>query len=220
LGKRLRSDTVALKVPSAPKHLVVLSGNVGVGKSTFGPHLASVLNAIWLSETDISTYFAYLFKDESRTSRIISQIAFSSLRMATIFSGFMSGATTLVSERSLPDSRIFHQVWRKRFQIEAEDQFFDRLYSLLDQHPVDFRTSVIWLRCPVDTIVKRLNIRQKTYENVHTREVLDDLDRGYREHFATYPPDLILEMESVGADDSSMVQLAEFAAQSLANNSR
>lgn len=201
---------------SLSRHLVVLSGNVGVGKSTFGPHLARELDAIWLSESDISRSFAYLFKDESRTSRIISQIAFASVRMATIFSAFMSGATTVVAERSLPDSRIFHQVWRKRFQIEAEDQFFDQLYSLLDQTPIDFRTSVIWLRCPVDTIMKRLNIRQEAFENVHTREVLNDLDRGHRDHFATYPPDLVLEMEKVEAADSSMILLAQSAAQSLA----
>jgi deoxyadenosine/deoxycytidine kinase len=200
---------------SSSKHLVVLSGNVGVGKSTLGPHLARELNAIWLSESDISRSFAYLFKDQSRDSRIISQIAFASVRMATIFSAFMSGATTVVAERSLPDSRIFHQVWRKRFQIETEDQFFDRLYSLLDRTPVDFRTSVVWLRCPVDTIVKRLNIRQEAFESVHTREVLDELDRGHRDHFATYPPDLVLEMENVGASDSSMVLLAQFAAQSV-----
>jgi deoxyadenosine/deoxycytidine kinase len=201
---------------SLSRHLVVLSGNVGVGKSTFGPHLARELDAIWLSESDISRSFAYLFKDESRTSRIISQIAFASVRMATIFSAFMSGASTVVAERSLPDSRIFHQVWRKRFQIEAEDQFFDQLYSLLDQTPIDFRTSVIWLRCPVDTIMKRLNIRREAFENVHTREVLNDLDRGHRDHFANYPPDLVLEMEKVEAADSSMILLAQSAAQSLA----
>ncbi len=63
--------------------VVVLSGNVGVGKTTIGPYLGRALSAPWMSESEISGLFPHLFAEESKSARIVAQAAFSTLRVAS-----------------------------------------------------------------------------------------------------------------------------------------
>lgn len=195
--------------------LIVLSGNVGVGKTTLGPYLAREVGAVWLPETEISKQFAYLFKDESRVSRIISQITFASLRVATVLSTFQSGASIVLSERFLDDSRIFHAVWRSRYALADEDPFFERLYLLLEGSPVHFNTQVIWLRCRMDVILRRLNLRREVFENVHAVDVVRDLGRKYAEHFRETPPALVIDTEDVSLEARCLADLAASTARRL-----
>ncbi len=190
--------------------LVVLSGNVGVGKTTIGPYLADELVASWLSETAISSMFAHLFAKDDKLSRIISQMTFSTMRVATILSSFLSGETMVVSERNLRDSLIFHEIWRNRFTLQEHDSFFDKFYSMLSSHLIELPTVTVWLKCPLDILMKRISCRVAVFEQNHTKQMLMELEEKYTKSFENNPPQnlLIYDVARLANNAQSMKSFA------------
>jgi deoxyadenosine/deoxycytidine kinase len=200
--------------------LVVLSGNVGVGKSTIGPYLADELKASWLSESDISSPFAHLFSNQERSSRIISQIAFSSMRVATVLSCLLSDLNQIVvTERFLRDSIIYHEIWRDMFSLQDMDEFFERFYKTLGSHPVKYTSITIWLKCDIDVILSRIALRGEVFENNHTREMLIHLEEKYSTSFTLTPPEnlLIFDVTNLEKNPSSLKLFASEVASKILN---
>lgn len=187
--------------------LVVLSGNAGVGKSTIGPYLAEELNASWLSESEISSLFPHLFANQDRSSRIISQIAFSSMRVATVLSSLLStSGKIIVSERFLRDSLIYHDLWRDMFYLQDMDGFFETFYKTIGAHSVNYKLITVWLKCDIDIILKRLALRGEIFESAHTREMLVRLEEKYINSFTQSPPEnlFIFDVTNLEKDQLSL----------------
>ena len=180
--------------------LIVLSGNAGVGKSTLGSHLANRRGAEWLSENEMSCHFSHLFADETESSRIISQLAFSTLRVATILSTFMSGKNKVVSERSLWDSLIFYEMWKDIYGFKGTDAFFSQLHEILNEKPVDYDEYVVWLKCDINILPSRIKMRGKAYDSIHTMKLLNDLEERYVKAFKERPPKNFFSIDVTNLD--------------------
>ena len=190
------------------KNLIVLSGNVAVGKSTIGPYLAHELNAAWLSESALSEQFSHLFADDRKESRRIAQLAFATLRTATILSTFLSGVDCVVAERGPWDNWLFFEMWRDRFNLADDEPFFVQLRSYLASHSVTYTTHTVWLKCPLEILLKRVAARFKTYDHIHTKTLLSELEHRYETAFRERPPEslLIRDVSDLKLSKSSIQQ--------------
>jgi len=159
------------------KHLIVLSGNMAVGKSTIGPLLSKQISAVWLPETELSMKFPYLIADSSGDSKLISEITFASLRTAMILSKFLEGINRIVVERSLWDDWIFYLLWRDRFTLSGHDNFMKNLFALLESHHLKFQNHTILLNSQLDLLSNRIQRRNKPYDHIFTDEVINDFQR-------------------------------------------
>lgn len=170
------------------KTIVTMSGNIGVGKSTLGCLLAKHLQASWLSETAFSSLFQHLIADVNVHSRLIAQMAFSTMRIATLYSAlFNEQSDIIVVERNLRDSRVFHKVWREQFGFAPYDAFFEDFYSMLKPVNVPrYKEHVVWLTCPVSVLRKRIEQRDLVAESAHTDCVLLKLNNEYKKLYSNH----------------------------------
>jgi len=165
------------------KHLIILSGNIAVGKTSLGPKLADRLNAKWISESEISMLFPNLISDQFAESKLISEITFSSLRTAMILSKFQMDTSIIVMERGLLDDLIFFNVWKEKYNLQQYEGFIADLHAILNNHPLYFTTHTIYLKnTRKDVLVKRINKRNLIYDHVFTEEFLLRLEEAY-DHF-------------------------------------
>jgi deoxyadenosine/deoxycytidine kinase len=170
--------------------VITLSGNIGAGKTTLGAHIASHYQAKWLAESAFSSQFLHLIADNRGPSRMVAQMAFSAMRVATLYSEIIKGdIPIIVVERGLRDSIAFGHVWEAMFGLQGHRQFFEEFYALLRScDPGGYDEHVVWLSCPIATLEARLSRRGLASESAHTHEVLMRLEDEYNGMFGTEHP--------------------------------
>lgn len=190
------------------KHLIVISGNMGVGKTTFGPKLAKRLNAVWLPENLITEQFPYLIADQNKDSKLIAEIAFASLRTAMIISTFLKGENRIVMERYLWDDRIFFDVWSKRFGLSKQETFISNLFSILESHHLEYKIHTIFFQSQTTLLQERLQKRNKVYDHTFSQDVIDDIQKGYQTQLSLHPTHLsaLIDVSDLNIQDQEMVE--------------
>lgn len=190
--------------------MITLSGNIGVGKTTLGKHIAQELNALWLPEDAFSSLFGNLVACNNHDTRIVMQMAFSTMRVATLLSGVLSQQhEIIVVERSLRDSLVFHRVWRKLYDLSQYDAFFSQFYNLLTTS-IQYDEYIVWLKCSLDVLLNRISSRGTTADVAHTRELLRGLEDEYEALYKDFlPSPLIIDTENLQLDDYSVFGLVD-----------
>lgn len=164
------------------KIIITLSGNIGVGKTTLGKYIADHFNAVWLPENMYSSMIQHLIAKDCVNTKIIMQMAFSTMRVATLLSEILnSNSKIIVVERNLRDSVLFHEVWKEHYNLGKYDDFFNEFYMLLGNHDMEneYFENIIWLTCSIDTLVSRINKRNQISDVAHTKQLLTNLDNKY-----------------------------------------
>lgn len=160
---------------------IVVAGNIGVGKSTLVSMLCRELGwePFYEPETE-NPYLADFYKDMSRWS-FQSQVFFLSRRLH-IHHQIMHFNGPVIQDRSIyEDAEIFARNLHLQGNLSDRDYAtYCSLYNSLIEYlpPPDL---VIYLRASVDTLLRRIALRNRDYEKSISPEYLEKVNNLYRE---------------------------------------
>ncbi len=184
------------------KKFIAVAGNIGVGKSTLVELLCSRLG--WEAFYEPVTENPYLadFYANMTTWSFHSQIFFLTHRLR-IHQQILRFEGSVIQDRSIyEDAEIFaHNLFLQGHLNRRDYETYRTLYLTLSDFipPPDL---VIYLRASVNTLIKRIGLRDRDYERTISPEYLDQINRlyeGWIENFIFCP------VLTVPADDLDYV---------------
>ena len=173
--------------------VVAVTGNMGAGKSSLVAWLTSQLDMVPFFEPhDENPYLADFYADMERWA--LSSQLFFLIRRFRIHKDIEARALggegelrDLVQDRTIyEDAEIFAAHLHKTGRISARDwAMYQDLYQTLKRElrPPDL---MIYLRCPVPTLTKRIQGRGRSFEQKLQRSYLAALHELYEAWFAAY----------------------------------
>jgi deoxyadenosine/deoxycytidine kinase len=163
------------------RQFIAVAGNIGVGKSTLTALLTERLGWEALYEAvDDNPYLADFYRDMRQWS-FHSQVFFLSRRLRHHHS-ILDRPGTVVQDRSVyEDAEIFAENLYRQGQMNQRDYATYRgLYEAMAMFlpPPDL---VIYLRASVGTLLKRIHMRGRDYEQKVSGDYLEQLNQLYEE---------------------------------------
>ena len=165
---------------------IVVAGNIGVGKSTLVTMLCQKLGwqPFYEPETE-NPYLADFYQDMSRWS-FQSQVFFIARRLH-IHHQILHHTGSVIQDRSIyEDAEVFARNLNLQGNLSDRDYATYRsLYQTLAEFlpPPDL---VIYLRASVDTLLKRIALRNREYEKSISPDYLDRVNRLYNEWITAF----------------------------------
>lgn len=153
------------------KKFVAVAGNVGVGKSTLTRLLAGRLDwEPFFEAVDDNPYLADFYRDMQSWS-FHSQIFFLTRRLRH-HRQLLDHPNSVVQDRSVyEDAEIFaRNLYQQGNMTERDYKSYRELYEVLTQF-LPAPDVVVYLRASVDTLLKRIKMRGREFEQ--------DIDPGY-----------------------------------------
>lgn len=182
--------------------IIAVAGNIGAGKSSLVDWLGRHLGMVPFFEPhDENPYLADFYQDMRRWA--FSSQLFFLIRRFQIHQKIEShqgAGRPLVQDRTLyEDAEIFARHLHRQGYIDDRDfRTYQDLYLTLRSslRPPDL---MIYLRCPLRTLVKRIARRGRDFEQTIPRAYLKKLEVLYEEWFAGYnlSPTLVIETDRV-----------------------
>jgi deoxyadenosine/deoxycytidine kinase len=177
--------------------VIVIEGQIGVGKTTMGEMLEQELNLDLFRElTNPYTHelLDHFYADKRRWAFTL-QVHFLNERFRKIKEIFRSGGGIL--DRSIFGDRIFAEVLHE--DGDMQDFEFHTYSTLLDnmlEHAQNPRL-LIYLDCSVDTALERIRLRNRGRESDIPRDYLEKLNGRYLKWFDEYDisPKLFVDTE-------------------------
>jgi deoxyadenosine/deoxycytidine kinase len=183
--------------------IIAVAGNIGAGKSSLVDWLSKQFGMVPFFEPhDENPYLADFYKDMHRWA-FSSQLFFLARRYQIhrkIALHAAGGSPPIVQDRTLyEDAEVFAEHLHRKGYIDDRDyRTYQDLYQTLrdELRPPDL---MIYLRCPLRTLVKRIAGRGRTFEKAIPRAYLKSLEALYEEWFARYTlsPTLVIETDRV-----------------------
>jgi deoxyadenosine/deoxycytidine kinase len=163
------------------RQFIAVAGNIGVGKSTLTALLTERLGWEALYEAvDDNPYLADFYRDMRQWS-FHSQVFFLSRRLRH-HHAILDRPGTVVQDRSVyEDAEIFAENLHRQGQMNERDYATYRgLYEAMAMFlpPPDL---VIYLRASVATLLKRIHMRGRDYEQKVSADYLEQLNQLYEE---------------------------------------
>ena len=194
--------------PSLPRRKVFLgiAGNIGSGKSSLTRLLAQHFGWMpFFESVEDNPYLSDFYADMSRWSFHL-QVYFLSNRFRS-HKSIVEGDAAVVLDRVIyEDAEIFA---RNLFEIgkmdERDYRNYVALYEVMTEYlrPPDL---LIYLRANIDTLVRQIALRGRSFEQSIQREYLEQLNRHYESWIKRYDKGPLLVVES---DDLDFVNRRE-----------
>ncbi|NMB53663.1 MAG: deoxynucleoside kinase [Leptolinea sp.] len=165
---------------------IIVAGNIGVGKSTLVSLLCQKLGwePFYEPETE-NPYLSDFYQDMSRWS-FQSQVFFLSRRMH-IHHQILHYSGSVIQDRSIyEDAEVFARNLYLQGNMSDRDYVTYRsLYQTMTEFlpPPDL---VIYLRASVETLQKRIALRNRDYERSISTEYLDRVNRLYTDWLTSF----------------------------------
>jgi len=165
---------------------IVVAGNIGVGKSTLVKMLCQKLSwqPFYEPETE-NPYLADFYQDMSRWS-FQSQVFFLSRRLQ-IHHKILHHSGSVIQDRSIyEDAEVFARNLNIQGYLSDRDY---KTYRSLYQTLVEFLPPpdlVIYLRASVETLSKRIALRNRDYEKIINPAYLAQVNNLYTEWISTF----------------------------------
>ncbi len=182
--------------------IIAVAGNIGAGKSSLVDWLSKQLGMVPFFEPhDENPYLKSFYEDMHRWA-FQSQLFFL-IRRYQIHRNIAQHpgrGVTLVQDRTLyEDAEIFARHLHRQGYIDDRDyRTYQDLYLTLREElrPPDL---MIYLRCPLRTLTRRIAGRGRDFEKAIPRAYLKKLEVLYEEWFAAYDlsPTLVIETDRV-----------------------
>ena len=166
--------------------VIIIEGQIGVGKTTMGELLESELDiSLYRELTQESTLnlLDRFYADKKRWAFTL-QVHFLNERFRMIKQIFRAGGGTL--DRSIFGDRIFAEMLHE--DGDMLDEEFSTYSTLLDnmlEHAQD-PTLLIYLDCSVDTAQERIKKRNRGLESTIPRDYLENLNTRYLQWYDRY----------------------------------
>ena len=182
------------------KHLVLVAGNIGAGKSSLTERLAARLN--WDAEFESVADNPYLsdFYADMRAWSFHLQVFFLGHRAAQHKRLAESPRSAIIDRSIYEDAFIFARALRELGNLNERDYLaYRRLFDLVvDALPPP--ALLIYLRAPVEVLVERITRRGREMEAGITPDYLGLLDRYYDEWLADFNLCPVLTIRSDSLD--------------------
>lgn len=165
---------------------IAIAGNIGAGKSSFLQFLRSRYAITPIEEpNDDNPFLEDFYEDMSRWA-FASQMYFLSAKLA-LHRTFESSPVAIVQDRTLwEDAEIFARHLGTSGVMDAREwATYQRVYDGIEPtlRPPDL---LIYLRCPVKTIRRRIKQRGRAMEQSVPLGYLRALHRNYEDWYARY----------------------------------
>ncbi len=184
------------------KKFIAVAGNIGVGKSTLVEMICNRLDCQPFYEPVTENPYISDFYKDMHTWSFHSQIFFLTHRLR-IHQELVPAPGSVIQDRSIyEDAEVFaYNLFVQGTLNERDYSTYRSLYRTLAEYlpPPDL---VIYLRASVDTLVKRIALRNRDYERKIAPEYLNQLNGLYENwigHFTLCP------VLTVPADDLDYV---------------
>ena len=185
---------------SAPR-IVAVAGNMGAGKSSLVEWLRQQFGMVpFFEPNDENPYLADFYEDMPRWA--MSSQLFFLVRRFQIHRAVAQRAAedprAMVQDRTLyEDAEVFAAHLHEAGYIDARDwgTYQDLYLTLRDEiRPPDL---MIYLRCPLQTLVRRIRGRGRDFERKIPKAYLASLERLYEAWYARYDlsPTLVVETD-------------------------
>jgi deoxyadenosine/deoxycytidine kinase len=189
-----------------PKHILLLAGNIGAGKTSLTERLGARLK--WQTAFESVADNPYLpdFYNDMKSWSFHLQIFFLGHR-AGQYLELASSPNSVILDRSIyEDAYIFSRALHQMGNLNERDflayrRVFDLVVSKLP--PPDL---LIYLKAPVAVLVERIRRRARTIESGISAEYLELLDSFYEEWMGTFDVCPVLTIRS---DDLDFVHRAK-----------
>ena len=182
------------------KHLVLVAGNIGAGKTSLTERLAARLN--WQADFESVADNPYLpdFYADMRTWSFHLQVFFLGHRAAQ-HKKLADGPRSAIIDRSIyEDAFIFARALRELGHLSERDYLaYRRLFDLVVES-LPAPSLLIDLRAPVEVLLERITRRARAMEAGITADYLRLLDRYYDEWLADFSICPVLTIRSDSLD--------------------
>jgi deoxyadenosine/deoxycytidine kinase len=166
---------------SQRKYFVAIAGNIGVGKTTLTHALAAQLGwRCYLEPVIDNPYLDDFYGDMSRWAFHL-QVYFLSKRFVSQREIEIADLSCVQDRTIYEDVEVFAHTLHRRGHLVGRDwdNYRDLFYNMAQYlHPPDL---IVYLRCDVDTLIKRINSRGRPSEKSISRDYLVELNNAYED---------------------------------------
>jgi deoxyadenosine/deoxycytidine kinase len=185
---------------------VVISGNIGVGKSTLVGLLAQRLGWTPFYEPNAENpYLADFYADMKRWS-FHSQVFFLAQRVAQHKQLLERGEPVVLDRSVYEDAEIFARNLSLRGEMNERDwQTYESLYRTMSSllRPPDL---VVYLRASVPALMQRIARRGRDYESRVSQNYIESLNMLYDEWARTFIASPVLTIETDALDVTTRIK--------------
>jgi len=179
-----------------PRRFLAVAGNMGAGKSTLVDFLQTQYGLrAYFEPNETNPYLVDFYGDMQRWA-FHSQVYFLSKKLR-IHQALSSSNEPVIQDRTIyEDAEIFAEnLYRQRKMSERDYRCYRDLYeAIVDElKPPDL---MIYLRCSMRTLKKRIRIRGRPEEQAIPRSYLERLQTLYEEWFERYDRSETLVLET------------------------
>ncbi len=179
-----------------PKHLILVAGNIGSGKTSLTERIGQRLgwHTAYESVAD-NPYLPNFYKDMKRWSFQL-QVYFLSHRFRT-HREIIESKTSVIQDRSIyEDVEIFARNLYLMGRMEKRD--YENYHSLFYEmtsylHPPDL---VVYLKADVKTLMNQIRLRGRNFEKKIEQNYLQRLNRSYGQWTRNYKLGKLLAIET------------------------
>ncbi|HIE25538.1 MAG TPA: deoxynucleoside kinase [Anaerolineales bacterium] len=168
------------------KHLVVVAGNIGVGKTSLTERMGERLG--WRTDFESVTNNPYLsdFYDDMRTWSFHLQIFFLGHRAEQYIKVARDARTAILDRSIYEDAYIFARALHHLDNLSERDYLaYRRLFNLVVES-LPRPDLLIYLKAPVEVLIERIHRRARDMETGITTEYLSLLDSFYDEWLGSF----------------------------------
>jgi len=165
-------------------YLISIAGNIGVGKTTLTQKLADKLGWKPYFESVIDNpYLSDFYQDMKRWSFNL-QIYFLSHRFRSQKEIVESGESAIQDRSIYEDVEIFARSLFEQGFMDARDHqtYRELFYNMVPYLPAP--DLIIYLQASVDTLMQRIRLRGRDFEQSISREYIEYLNRAYERWIA------------------------------------
>ncbi len=191
-----------------------IEGVIGVGKTTLARMISGRYGSVAALEVVEENPFLARFYEDKEKWAFQTQLFFllSRYSQQRELANFLLKGKNVVSDYIFDKDRLFAKMNLSGDQREL----YDKVFRILDSK-VPTPTVVIYLRASLDTLMKRIALRDRTFERNMDKEYISSLIKAYDDFFNTYNGNFV----TINADKVDFVQSErdfEFVIQEIEKN--
>ena len=179
---------------------ISIEGCMGVGKTTLAKGLAQALGAKPLIEESGRHPFIKEFYEAPDAYAIETELTFILLHYHQVIREMRTGlfARSVVSDFAFERDYVFSTLTLKR----TEDwDLFEKTYQILKSR-IPAQDVLIYLKAPIDFLLKRIAMRGRDYEKIMTRSFLESLKTALDHYFLKDYQGEIIVLDAPDLDSS------------------
>ncbi len=176
---------------------IAIEGGIGVGKTTLARLLQPLFQAeLLLEKFEENPFLASFYSDRARYA-FQTQVFFllSRYRQQSRAAPSALAHGSLVSDYTFAKDKLFADLNLGGDELEM----YRRVYAILDKN-IPRPDLVVYLRADTDVLLKRIALRDRSYERDMDRDYIDRLRQAYENFFAAYQDTPLLTLDSNSID--------------------